>query len=216
MIRNVVFDLFGVLTRFDTEEYYRSHSIESADRALLQREVFRSLPWAMLDRGAISESDAAAAVCGRLPARLHRAATDFIYRKNRALLPVQGMSALLDALKEAGCHLFLLSNTSAAFHRFRERIPGISRFEDAVISADVGLVKPDPEIFRLACRRFGIAPSESLFVDDSPINAEAAQYIGMRAFIFNDDIQALRKWLIEEGLPISAEAGPAAPGEERP
>lgn len=216
MIHNVVFDLFGALTRFDTEGYYRSHCVESGDRALLQREVFRSLAWAMLDRGAISEADAAAAVCNRLPARLHRAATDFIYRKNRALLPISGMCALLDVLKAAGSHLFLLSNTSVAFHRFRDCIPGISRFEGAVISADMGLVKPDPEIFRLACRRFGIAPSESLFIDDSPINAEAAQYVGMRAFVFNDDIQALRNWLVEEGLPISTEATPAAPGEERP
>jgi putative hydrolase of the HAD superfamily len=195
MIRNIIFDLFGVIARFDTEGYYALHGISPSDQAILQREVFRSLEFAMGDRGTISEEAAADAICARLPDRLHEAVRDFIYRRNRALLPIPGMEALLQRLKGHGCRLFLLSNTSRAFHRFRARIPGIALFDGVLISADAGLVKPDPAIFRLACERFGILPCESAFIDDSPMNAEAAQYVGMKACVFNGDVEKLEQWL---------------------
>lgn len=196
MIQNILFDLVGVLMRFDTEGYYHSHGIGPDDRAILQREVFRSLEWAMQDRGAISEAEAAAAICARVPERLHGAVEDFIYRRNRAILPVPGMAALLRELKDAGYRLCLISNTSAAYHRFHVDVPGIGLFSDTLISADVGLVKPDPAIFRLACERFGLRPRECAFIDDTPINAEAAQHVGMRAFVFHGDVGQLRAWLL--------------------
>lgn len=202
MIRNIVFDMVGVLMRFDTEGYYLSRGIGEADQAILRREVFRSLEWAMQDRGTITEADAAAAIRARLPERLHAAARDFICRENRAILPVPGMEALLQDLKRAGYRLFLLSNTSAAYHRFRPQVPGIALFDGELVSADVGLVKPDPAIFRLACERYGINPSESAFIDDTPINAEAAHHVGMMAFIFEGDADALRTQLRATGVRI--------------
>lgn len=195
MIRNIIFDLFGVIARFDTEGYYALHGISPSDQAILQREVFRSLEFAMGDRGTISEEASADAICARIPDRLHEAVRDFIYRRNRALLPISGMEALLQRLKGHGCRLFLLSNTSRAFHRFRARIPGIALFDGVLISADTGLMKPDPAIFRLACEQFGILPCESAFIDDTPMNAEAAQYVGMKACVFNGDVEKLEQWL---------------------
>ncbi len=194
-VRNVMFDLVGVLMRFDTDGYYREHDIGPADAELIRRELFRSLEWAMQDRGAIPDEDAVAAICARMPTRLHPVVRDFICRENRAILPIAGMDALLGELKERGCRLYLLSNTSAAFHRFRAEIQALQSFDGVLISADCGLVKPDPAIFRLACRRFGIDPAETAFVDDTPINAEAALHIGMRAFVFNGDVGALKLWL---------------------
>lgn len=206
MIKNIVFDLVGVLMRFDTEEYYRRHGISPAYREIIQREVFRSMEWALQDRGAIREEDAAAAICARMPERLHEAVVDFIYRRNRAVLPIPGMETLLKELKSAGFRLFLLSNTSAGYPRFLPKVRGIELFEDRLISCDAGLVKPDPAFFRLALERFGIEPSESAFIDDTPINAEAAHYVGMRAFIFNGDVQALRTWLEGQTKEIQNEA----------
>ena len=199
-IKNVVFDMVGVLMRFDTEGYYRAHNIAPGDREILRREVFRSLEWAIQDRGAISEADAAAAICARVPARLHGAVRDFVCRENRAILPVEGMAALLRDLKGAGYRLFLLSNTSVAYHRFRSEIIGLECFDGELISADVGLVKPDPAIFHLAFERFGIDPGESAFIDDTPINAEAAHYVGMCTFVFNGDVRGLREWMRELGI----------------
>ena len=179
--RNIIFDL----------------GISCEDQHILQREVYRSLEFAMGDRGTITDEEAVAAICARVPDRLHEAVHDFIYRQNHALVPIPGMEGLLQGLKRDGRRLFLLSNTSKAFHRFRSKIPGIELFDDTMISADVGLVKPDPAIFRLACEQFGIVPSESAFIDDTPINAEAAQYVGMKAYVFNGDVENLEQWLFQ-------------------
>ena len=47
MIRNIIFDMVGVLMRFDTESYIEEHHLSEADVAILRKEVFRSLEWAM-------------------------------------------------------------------------------------------------------------------------------------------------------------------------
>src|SRR3546814_4881541 len=55
------------------------------------------------------------------------------------------------------------------------------RFRDVVVSGDEKLVKPDPAIYALAIRRFGIAPGESVFIDDSAPNVAAAAAVGLIA-----------------------------------
>ena len=107
------------------------------------------------------------------------------------------MDELLSRLKEQGYRLFLLSNTCRRQHVFWPLVPESRFFEDTLISADVGLVKPQPEIFMMACEKFGIDPVETAYIDDSPMNAEAAYYVGMHAFVFHDDILELRNWLNE-------------------
>ena len=58
MIRNIIFDIVGVLMRFDTESYIEEHHLSEADVAILRKEVFRSLEWARQDRGSISTQEA--------------------------------------------------------------------------------------------------------------------------------------------------------------
>ena len=194
MIRNIVFDMVGVVMTFDRDGYYRQNGVSEEDQSLLEREVFRSLEFAMGDRGTISEEDAVASICTRVPRRLHGVVADLIYRRHD-ILPVPGMQALLSDLKARGLALYLLSNISEAFHRFHADIPGIELFDDVLVSCDAHLVKPDPAIFRKAYRQFGIDPAESAFIDDSSFNAEAAQHTGMRAFVFHGDVGAARRWL---------------------
>jgi putative hydrolase of the HAD superfamily len=54
-----------------------------------------------------------------------------------------------------------------------------------IISAEVGLAKPDPAIFRLALARLKVMAAAAIFVDDVPANLEAARAIGMRPILFN-------------------------------
>ena len=63
MIRSIIFDMVGVLMRFDTESYYEEHHLSEADAAILRKEVFRSLEWARQDRGSISTHEAEQRIC---------------------------------------------------------------------------------------------------------------------------------------------------------
>jgi putative hydrolase of the HAD superfamily len=72
-----------------------------------------------------------------------------------------------------------------------------NRFDDAfdfiVISAEVGLLKPDAGIYELACRGAGVAPADALLVDDLPANVEGAVAAGMTAILFEDTDQVRRQ-----------------------
>jgi HAD superfamily hydrolase (TIGR01509 family) len=54
-------------------------------------------------------------------------------------------------------------------------------FDPIIYSHEVGLAKPDPAIFELVCSRLGVAPAETIFVDDVPGHCEAARRVGMHA-----------------------------------
>ena len=122
MIRNIIFDMVGVVIRFDTEKYYSDHIIGIPDREFLNREVFGSVEWARQDRGTISDDEVIERICVRVPERLHYVVRDFVRRENREILQVEGIEGLLADLKKAGYKVFLLSNTSSGFHRFWPKV----------------------------------------------------------------------------------------------
>jgi len=84
----------------------------------------------------------------------------------------------------------LLSN---AFSDLRAWITQQGRFEDAfddmLISAELGMVKPDPRIYRIALNRLDIEPSQAIFIDDFTHNVEGAKSVGMHAIHFKDPVQ---------------------------
>jgi len=90
------------------------------------------------------------------------------------------MTALVERLKEAGLHVCGLTNwASDTFGLTRPRFPVLKQLRDIVVSGDEGLIKPDPRIFELACRRGGFSAGDAVFIDDSLRNAEAARSFGM-------------------------------------
>jgi HAD superfamily hydrolase (TIGR01509 family) len=64
--------------------------------------------------------------------------------------------------------------------------PSFGRFADIIVSGDEGLVKPDPQIYALACRRCALEPSQLLFIDDNLANIEAAKAMGLATHRFED------------------------------
>ncbi|MCC7129293.1 MAG: hypothetical protein B6D39_01255 [Anaerolineae bacterium UTCFX2] len=85
----------------------------------------------------------------------------------------------------------LLSN---AFSDLRNYVTSIWKiadvFDDLLISAEVGLVKPDPEIYQLALQRLAVPADQAVFIDDIPANVEGARRVGLHAICFNNPAQA--------------------------
>lgn len=88
---------------------------------------------------------------------------------------------LLTTLAEAGAALALLSNAPASFARFAERQDWAGHFRVRVFSGDVGVAKPDPEIFRLLLSRLDAGAEDCLFFDDRQSNIDGARAVGLRA-----------------------------------
>jgi 2-haloacid dehalogenase len=64
------------------------------------------------------------------------------------------------------------------------------------------MAKPDRRIFELAVERFGVDPARTVFVDDKPVNVDAARGVGFRGVVFTST-EALRKDLRALGLPVA-------------
>jgi FMN phosphatase YigB (HAD superfamily) len=95
--------------------------------------------------------------------------------------------AAMEALHARGAPMFGLTNMSRdTSARTFALHPAFGLLQDIVVSGEEGLVKPDPRIYAIACRRSGLAPGELLFVDDSQANIEAADALGFHTHLFAD------------------------------
>jgi 2-haloacid dehalogenase len=98
---------------------------------------------------------------------------------------IAGTVAVLDELAARGRRLYALTNFShETWPVARARFGFLGRFEDVVVSGEVGMVKPDPRIYRLAIERCRLEPARTVFVDDLPANVEAARAEGLHAVRF--------------------------------
>jgi epoxide hydrolase-like predicted phosphatase len=87
----------------------------------------------------------------------------------------------------------LISNAWSGLRSFITRQKFEDVFDEMIISAEVGLVKPDPRIYRLALEKLGAQPGESVFLDDVLVNVEAARSAGMSAIQFTQPETALEE-----------------------
>ena len=201
-IKNVIFDMGGVLLRFDREYFLTAAGVAEADRKLLLNNVYLSVEWARMDRGSMTEAEAAESMCRHVPERLHEKVHELVDRWDRPILPIEGMAQLVRELKEAGYGIYLLSNASYRQHEYWPRVPGSEYFDGTLISADVKLVKPCAEIYELLYSTFGLIPGECLFIDDSAPNIEGAERTGMPGIVFHGDADELRSEMNAFGVNI--------------
>ena len=203
MIRNILFDMGQVLIRFDQGFFIRRLGIDGEDMALLMREVFRSVEWVQMDRGTLREEEAFDKIAPRLPQRLHDAARKLLCMWDRPILEIEGMYELVAELKEKGYGIYLLSNASVRQHDYWPRIPASRFFDGTLISSDEGVIKPQPEIYRLILERFSLKAEECFFIDDSPANIEGALNCGISGAVFHGDAALLRKHLHAAGIDVT-------------
>lgn len=195
-VRNIVFDMGGVLLRWEPLKMARAACESDEDAKLLAKAVFGSQEWAWQDAGAVSEDTVAFAARLALPKRLHDAAERLVYHWHdaRGFIPQTG--DLIRELKDAGYGIYLLSNAGESFAAYKDQLPAIECFDGMVVSCYEHVVKPDARIYRILCDRYGLDPATCLFVDDTPKNVEAARCLGMDAWRFDGDVEALRGYLL--------------------
>jgi putative hydrolase of the HAD superfamily len=97
------------------------------------------------------------------------------------LRPDERMLTALRQARAAGIRTGLVSNSMGAGRYDRAAFPEL--FDGVVISGDVGLHKPQPEIFLLGAERAGVEPEECVFVDDLRENCAGAEAVGMTAIL---------------------------------
>ena len=201
MIKAVIWDFGGVFTAspFDA---FRDHEAAHG----LPRDFLRTLnatnpdtnAWARFERSEIDLATFDTAFAAEARAAGHEVRGTEIIR----LLAGPIRPRMVAALKRCREHLATacITNNVAAgagpgitFDRQRTRAVAevMALFDVVLESSRVGIRKPDPEIYRLACARLGVAPAEAVYLDDLGINLKPARALGMTTIKVADPDQAL-------------------------
>jgi HAD superfamily hydrolase (TIGR01509 family) len=102
--------------------------------------------------------------------------------------PNHEMMDLVGRLREGGIRLGILTNNIREFRDlWRTLMPYEELFDDIVDSHEIGLRKPNPEIYQLALTRLGLTAERAVFLDDVPTNVSAAEAVGMYGVLVEED-----------------------------
>lgn len=184
MIKAIVFDCFGVLT---TERWLLFISdLPSGTDVDEIRSVHRAYT-----SGIITKQECAERI-RELSGRKFVEADDLEQDQIVKNAPLLGY---IGELKKRGYKIGLLSNIATNWIRDTLLTPTDQKlFDDMIMSFEVGMVKPDPRIFKLTCERLGVEPSEVVLVDDIERYTTAARDEGLEAITY-ESLEQLRPQL---------------------
>ena len=196
-IKNIIFDIGNVLIRFDpTEWLVLNYGQEEDTMEILFREVFSSEEWKLLDRGVISDKEAAQRISARIPAyRTH--VERILYEWEKFLIRELPVSVyFMKKFKERGYHLYALSNyPQRGFENTEKYYPFFELFDGKVVSYAHQEMKPDQKIYRILLDTYALEPEECVFIDDTLDNISAARELGMEGIHFFHNNQLMELYM---------------------
>lgn len=200
-IRTLIFDLGKVIVDFSyAEAYTRMQSLSGLNPDELRARLFAGPLAVDFECGRVDSHSFIAEVNRRMETSIAPADFGILWSSIFHATPLIPES-LLQRLG-ASHRLVLLSNTNPLhFAMIRETYPHIEHFHSLVLSYELGVMKPDPAIYRAALDQAQCAPDECLFFDDMPENVAGARATGLHARQFLGHDQLLRD-LAEFGICV--------------
>ncbi len=207
----VLFDLGGVVLGSPLEAFAAYEAELGLPAHALNRAIVAAgsaSAWARLERGELTMAEFFTAFDAELTAAVQvRISAEALMAKvadNTQLRPA--MLTAIRTIRSAGLKVGALTNNWASDDQFHKMDTLRSEFDVFIESTKVGLRKPDPRIYELACKGLGLEPPQVVFLDDIGMNLKAARALGMGTIKVVDYRVALREL---EGMIGVALVGPA-------
>ena len=197
--RAMIFDIGGVLVPL---RFQRAYASMEAACGLPGEEIRRRMAASGLsasyERGEMSDAEFTAAVCRLLDADLTEEQFRTLWCSIfdvETIIPVEFLAQLRQRHR-----MLLLSNTNGIHvARLRAKCAAMEHFDDAVLSYEVGWMKPDGRMFEEAVRRAGCNAGQCFYTDDIEANVEAARSVGIDAVLF-EGFDGLRAAIQARGI----------------
>ena len=186
MIKNVVLDIGNVLVSFYPDVYISQFITKKGEIDYYNHICFRSEEWKCGDYGTKNRGEIIDAICAKYPNDAENVRT--IMENCDDMLRVSKKNTeLVKRLKAAGVGVYYLSNTNDhAFEYMTSAYEIFSCMDGGIASYLDGVVKPRREIFELFLSRYGKRAEECVFVDDTPINVDAAVTVGFNGIVLKN------------------------------
>ncbi len=193
MIKNVVFDVGGVLVRWEPQKVIANVFPESLFSEALTRKFFQSKTTYNLNLGKLTEQEAIPLYRDELKVDEERLIY-LIQALKESLLPVEGSFSLLEQLHQAGIPLYCITdNVKEIVTYLHQQYDFLTKFKHVVVSADIGIMKPDKGIYEHLLAENRLIAEECVFIDDVLVNVEGARRVGMQGFQFTDVERCMKK-----------------------
>lgn len=202
MIKNIVFDLGGVLVDFNPRKTLSKYFDESTHDKIMDA-VFNHDDWHKMDQGLLSLEQAAQQCCERLDETHHEKVTHMMLNWADEMPVFEDITQVIKNLHENGYKIYLLSNIPSYFYDFQPKIPALKYFDGFLISSDEKLIKPSPEIYLKLLEKFSLKAEECFFIDDMQRNVDAAIEQGFDGYVMTSrDMDALKNAMRESEINI--------------
>lgn len=187
MYKNIIFDFGGVVVQFNPKDFLMDHFMNKRAEEIVYELTFGSQEWQDLDRGTITREEGNAAMLENA-ARVNRVfeVQTVIDEWPTILRTKESTVHTMQKLKAAGYRLYYLTNIPADIMDELRQREWFSLFDGGVASCDVHLLKPEPEIFTTLMQTCNLAYDETIFVDDTKANAQAAYNLGITGILYKN------------------------------
>ena len=198
----MLFDFGGVLTTPVWDSFAAFCESEGLEPDAVKR-LFREDPEALallrgLETGDISEQEFEQSFGERLGLEAPENLIDSLFQGMR---PLNEMVSAVRELRAGGLRTGLVSNSWSTGHYDRDLLAEL--FDAVLISGELGMHKPQPEIYRLAAERVAAEPEGCLFVDDLRENCEGAEAVGMTAIRHREPAETISRLAELTGVELS-------------
>ena len=184
MIKNIIFDVGDTLISFRYRDYMRDLGFsDETVEFLVQNMIFTDF-WEDMDAGKKDVDEACDFFCKKYP-DLKNEIESFWEHIEDIVAEFDFAKPLIMSMKEKGYKVFLLSNYPAQLAELHwPKLSFLPEMDGYIISAKVGIIKPDEKIYRMLMDRYRLHAEECVFIDDNPNNIEAANKLGITGILF--------------------------------
>lgn len=193
MIKNIVFDIGNVLAGFAWEDFYRSFGYSEEIFEKLADATVRSPFWNEMDRGKLSDEELLEGFI-KNDSSIEKEIREVFENVEEIIQRFDYAIPWIRELKKKGYHIYVISNFSRKAHvECIKALDFLEEIDGEILSYQVKLIKPSPEIYQLLCSKYNLKAEECVFIDDLPKNVEAARKEGMKGLIFESLDQTKRE-----------------------
>ena len=182
-MKNVIFDFGNVLVRWEPEKVYAEYFGDEARAWWFLRHVLDNDSRLRIDAGD-GMQHCLAEVQARHPGYDDAIAIFASRWRDMLTGEMPGMYALVEELKGRTAVYGLTNWSMETFPEARRMFPILQLIDRYVVSGAERLVKPDERLYMVLLGRYGLAADECIFVDDNPVNVDAARRLGMDGIVF--------------------------------
>ena len=190
MIKNIIFDIGNVLSYFCWQDFLRNKGFDEDMVERIGRASVYDEDWYEFDKGVLKDEEVIDLFIENDPEIAEEIHQAFDHVEGMVKLKPQTMD-WLNSLKSRGYKLYYLSNFS---YKCETQCPDSLSFmpmmDGGILSYKVQMTKPNPDIYKKLLSMYSLKAEESVFIDDTPKNIDAAVKLGIKGIVYKDPDQA--------------------------